>query len=112
MLGRVHVEDRTCQHRLAVLADRIVDQCAPSGAEATRVAAEVPDVLVAADGPEARRTLVHRILGTQPRQDLVVVVPDEERGIPWVDRRVRPQTGRRIDPHIVALVTGHGAFEL
>ena len=85
-----------------------------------RVAAEVPDVLVASDGPEPRRTLVHWVLGPQPRQDLVVVVPDEERSVPRVDRRVDRQIdgrvgrriGRRIDPPVVALVADHGASVL
>ena len=65
---------------------------------------------------------MHWILGTQPRQDLVVVVPDEERGIAWVDRqwvdrqwvdcRIGRRIGRRIDPPVVALVTDHGASVL
>jgi hypothetical protein len=59
---------------------------------------------------------VHWILGAKPRQDLVVVVPDEERSIPWVDRRVDReidgQLGPRIDPAVVALVSGHGASVL
>ena len=70
----------------------VVDQRPSSRAEVLRVAAEVPDVLVAGDGPESRAALVHRILGAQARQHLVVVLPDEEGRVPRVD----------------ALVPGHG----
>ena len=44
---------------------RVVDQRTAAGAEAGRVAAQVPDVLVAGDGPEARRALVHGVLVAQ-----------------------------------------------
>ena len=81
-------------HRRLARPHRVVDQRAPSRAEVTRVAAEVPDVLVAADRPEAGCALVHGILGPQPRQHVVVVVPDEERRVPRVDRRPSGRSGR------------------
>ena len=92
VLGRIHVEDRPGQHRRPAGADGVVDQRTPSRAEAERVSAEIPDVLVAGDRPETRSAPVHRILGPQPCQDLVVVLPQEERCVPRVD----------------ALVPGHG----
>jgi hypothetical protein len=54
----------------------------------------------------------------------VVIVPDEERSVPWVDRRIDRRIerrierridgrkGRRIDPPVVALVTDHRASVL
>ena len=65
VLGRVHVQDRATLHRRPARTERVIDQRTVSGAEVTRVTAQVPDVLVAADGPESRRALVHRILGTE-----------------------------------------------
>ena len=67
------------------------------------VAAEVPNVLVAADSPEARRALVDRVLGTELRQHVEVVVPEEKGGVPGVDPG-------EVDP--VPLVDGHAASVL
>ena len=85
VLGRVHVQDRATLHRRPARTERVIDQRTASGAEVTRVTAQVPDVLVAADGPESRRALVHRILGTELGQHVVVVVPEEEGGVTRVD---------------------------
>ena len=89
----------------AARAHRVIDQGAPSGAEVARVAAQIPYVLVAGDRPEARRALVHGFLGAQPRQHVVVVVPDEEGGVPRVDPGARGDQATRID--LAPLVPGH-----
>ena len=62
-------------------------------AEVLRVAAEVPDVLVAGDRPEPRPALVHRVLGAQPRQHLVVVRRGRRRRRP-ADRCAGPPAMR------------------
>jgi hypothetical protein len=49
------------------------------------IAAEVPDVLVATDRPEARPAQTDRLFGAELRQDLEVVVPEEERSVPGVN---------------------------
>ena len=63
------------------------------------VAAEIPDVLVAADRPEARAALVDGLFGAELRQHVEVVVPEEERRVPRVDLR---------EVDLVPLVPGHG----
>ena len=63
------------------------------------VTAEIPDVLVAADRPEARPALTDRIFGAELRQHVEVVLPEEERGVPGVNPR-------KVD--LVPLVPGHG----
>jgi hypothetical protein len=63
------------------------------------VAAEIPDVLVAADRPEARPTLMDRLIGAELRQDVEVVVPEEEPSVPGVNPR---------EVDLVPLVPGHG----
>ena len=85
MFGGVHVQDGTGAEPVVRRADRIIDQCPPARAEVARITAETPDVLVAGDGPQTGRVLVHRRLGPQCAQHLVVVRPDEEGGVPRVD---------------------------
>ncbi len=91
-------------------------------AETRRLAAEVADVLVAGDGPEAGCTFVHGFLGTQHRQQLVVILPGEERvalGIHLTHARVRigvlscpgAPTGRRRGNN-TPLVPGHSGSVL
>ena len=85
VLGRVHVQDGATLHRSLARAERVIDQRATPRAEVTGVTAQIPDVLVATDGPEAWRTLVHGVLGAQLRQHVEVVVPNEEGGVTGVD---------------------------
>ena len=63
VLGRIHVQDRARGHGPAGRgrAERVVDQRAAARAEGRRVAAQVPDVGVARDDPEARRHGVDRV---------------------------------------------------
>ena len=72
------MQDRTAERRLARRPEWVVDQCAPAGTEVRRIAAQVPDVVVASDDPEPRLALVDRIVGPEPRQDLEKVRPGEE----------------------------------
>ena len=63
VLGRIHVQDGARRHTLPgwCRAQGIVDQRAPARAEGRRVAAQVADVGVARDHPEARCHGVDRV---------------------------------------------------
>ena len=67
------------------------------------VAAEIPDVLVAADRPEARPTRLDGRFGPELRQHLEVVVPQKEPGIARIDHG---------EVDLVPLVPGHDASVL
>ena len=75
------MQDGAGRHRRCSRRRWVVDQRAPARAEVPGVAAQVPDVLVAADRPEARARTVDGILGAQPRQHVVVVVPERRTGV-------------------------------
>jgi hypothetical protein len=62
------------------------------------VTAEIPDVLVAADRPKARSALTDRLFGTELRQHVEVVVPEEEGSVPGINPR-------KVD--LAPLVPGH-----
>ena len=98
VLRRIHVQDRAGRHTVLAAPHRVIDERTLPRAEVTGVAAEIPDVLVAADRPETRCALVDGILVPQLRQHVVVVVPEEERPVPRVDS---PQAD------LAPLVPGH-----
>jgi hypothetical protein len=62
------------------------------------VAAEIPNVLVAADGPEARAAPMDGRFGAELRQHIEVAVPKEERSVAGVNLR---------EVDLVPLVPGH-----
>ena len=68
-----------------------------------RVTAEIPNVLVAADRPEARPARVDGRFGTELRQHIEVVVEQKERSVAGIDIR---------EVDLVPLVSGHAASVL
>ena len=100
MVGRVHVEDRRGRHRRTGGAHRIVDQCAPPGAEMLGIAARGHGCLRSGSSPRTPGRPVDRVLPPQTGQHLVIVRPGEEGRFPRVETRWRPFPARpRRRPH-------------
>ena len=92
VLGRVHVQERGRRHGPALVRRGSLTSAPRPEQKRGRVAAEVPDVLVAGEHPESGLALVHGLLGAQSGQHVVVVVTQEERRVPRVDALVRSMT--------------------
>ena len=93
VLGRVLVQDRAVD--LAALAERVVHQDAPARAEPLGVAADLADVVVAAEQPAAGLVAEHGGFGPQPSQDLEVVGSGEQAGGFGVEAELVQRGGQR-----------------